>query len=127
MAMQNGQYDPDALRHHPDRSMLTRSLGDRLPLPSYFVDTGRQELKDGDVLLLCSDGVWEPLSLQEMLEIINQNEDLNSAVQRILEKVLERGAPDNATVLIIKVKEQQPIYTFKISEKGGEGNVEYSD
>ncbi|MGB9608624.1 MAG: PP2C family protein-serine/threonine phosphatase, partial [bacterium] len=114
LSMQDGNYDPNALRNHPDRSLLTRTLGDRLPLPPHFVDAFTMELKDGDVLLLCSDGVWEPVSAEEMLDVLkNYPSDLDGASRKILELCLERGASDNATILLIKIKENKPI--------GGEG------
>lgn len=117
LAMQENKFDPEALRHHPDRSILTRSLGERLPLPQYFIDSLEQttnkitlELQDGDILALCSDGIWEPIGAQEMGEIIEQNKyNLHGALRQILELTLKRGAPDNATLLLIKVEEIPPL------------------
>src|ERR1019366_8013872 len=52
---------------------LTRSLGDRRPLPDYFVDSLEVckqrlylDLGEGDILLMCSDGIWEPLTEEEI-------------------------------------------------------------
>ncbi|MEM4724094.1 MAG: protein phosphatase 2C domain-containing protein, partial [Candidatus Hadarchaeum sp.] len=80
LALQEGKVDPDALRHHPDRSRLTRSLGDCSPLPHYFVDSlevtaGKpvMELQEGDILLLCSDGLWEPVSESEIVSILEEH------------------------------------------------------
>lgn len=111
LALQEGKVDPDALRYHPDRSRLTRSLGDRSPLPPYFVDslevtTGKpvMELEEGDILLLCSDGLWEPVAETEMISILEQHSnDLSGAAQNLLKLAIERGAPDNATVLLIRI------------------------
>lgn len=129
LAMQENNYDPDALRHHPDRSHLTRSLGDRLPLPTYFIDslettTGKStlELENGDILILCTDGIWEPISGEEIVQIIQQNNsDLQEASYKILELVLQRGAPDNATILLIKVEEIPPPGLNK-GETGGDSS-----
>lgn len=114
LALQEGKFDPDALRHHPDRSRLTRSLGDRSPLPHYFVDslevtTGKpvMELREGDILLLCSDGLWEPVAESEMVSILEQHRsDLSVAAQTLLQLAIERGAPDNATVLLIRIDKE---------------------
>jgi len=113
LALQEGKVDPDALRHHPDRSRLTRSLGDRSPMPDYFVDSlevtvGKAvtELETGDILLLCSDGLWEPVSEGEMVTILGEHPDnLPEAAKKLLGLALERGANDNATVLLIRVGE----------------------
>lgn len=114
LSLQEGNFDPDAVRHHPDRSRLTRSLGDRSPMPPYFVDSlettiGKpvMELQDGDILLLCSDGVWEPVSASEMADILDQSAgDLQRAAQNLLKLVVERGAPDNATVLLVQIGQE---------------------
>lgn len=114
LALQEGNFDPDAIRHHPDRSRLTRSLGDRSPLPSYFVDslevmTGAPllELQDGDILLLCSDGLWEPVSESDMIAVLEQHANhLQEAARDLLRLAVERGAPDNATVLLVQVGQQ---------------------
>lgn len=114
LALQEGKVDPDALRHHPDRSRLTRSLGDRSPLPHYFVDslevtTGKpvMELQEGDILLLCSDGLWEPVSESEMVSILEEHQsDLPAAAQSLLQLAVKRGAPDNATVLLVRIDKE---------------------
>ena len=114
LAMQEGKVDLDALRHHPDRSRLTRSLGDRSPLPHYFVDsleitTGKpvMELQNGDTLLLCSDGLWEPVTEQEMVSVLEEHaHNLSEAAHKLLGLALERGASDNVTVLLIRIGEE---------------------
>jgi protein phosphatase len=113
-----GEISMDEVRHHPDRSKVTRSLGDRQPLPDYFVDTLEQtvggesvlrqtmELQAGDVLLLCSDGLWEPVLEEEMLNAVRHHApDLNAAADTLLKIALQRGAPDNATVVLLRVDE----------------------
>jgi serine/threonine protein phosphatase PrpC len=108
-----GELALDGVRHHPDRSKVTRSLGDRQPLPDYFVDTLEQaigsttvELQGGDVLLLCSDGLWEPVLEDEMVGAVRQHApDLHAAATALLAMALEREAPDNATVLLLRVEE----------------------
>lgn len=110
LAMQ-GQIEMHEIRDHPDRNMVTRSLGDRHPMPDHFVDTldvvtGRQymELEGGDTLLLCSDGLWEPVSETEMLDCLRQHSpDLHSSAAAMVSMALDRGAPDNATVLLLRL------------------------
>ena len=69
-----GEMELADLRKRPERSQVTRSLGERRPMPDYLVDTLEQvtgkptmELEVGDTLLLCSDGVWEPLTEEELV------------------------------------------------------------
>jgi protein phosphatase len=108
-----GEIRLDEIRRHPDRSKVTRSLGDRDPLPDYIVDslepvTGSAvlELRHGDVLLLCSDGLWEPVLEAEMREAVTRHApDLHAASTALLRLALERGGPDNATVVLLRVEE----------------------
>lgn len=107
-----GELDINRLRESPDRSQLTRSLGERTPLPSYYVDTLAQvtgeesmELRPGDTLLLCSDGLWEPVDEPTLVALLAaQAPDLKCVAQALMARVLQKGAPDNATVLLLRIE-----------------------
>jgi len=132
LALQEGKAgDLHYIRTHPDRNRLTRSLGERTPLPDYFVDgfptevtqEATLDLQDGDIILLCSDGVWEPVTEEEMAAAVQKHaDDLSQAAYEILDLVLQRGAPDNATVLLIRLRERQ--LTDIVNQAGGETNAE---
>jgi protein phosphatase len=75
-----GEITKEQMRDHPDRSKITRSLGDRHIMPDYFVDglevemkVPSLELQTGDVLLAFSDGVWEPVLEEEMNSILTSS------------------------------------------------------
>lgn len=112
-----GQITFDDIRTHPERNKITRSLGERHPQPDYFVDglqvqTGQDwlELASGDVLLACSDGLWEPVLESEMLEAIAGG-DLAGAARQMLRLALQRGAPDNATLVLLRLDEHSaPVF-----------------
>jgi serine/threonine protein phosphatase PrpC len=132
LALQEGKAgDLQYIRSHPDRNRLTRSLGERIPLPDYFVEgfspevtqNATSELQDGDILLLCSDGVWEPVTEEDMVRVLQKHGDnLSQAAFEILDLVLQRGARDNATVLLVSLKERQPVEV--IIQAGGEKDAE---
>jgi serine/threonine protein phosphatase PrpC len=68
------------------------------------------ELQGGDVLLLCSDGLWEPVLEDEMVGVVHQHApDLHTAATALLAMALQRGAPDNATVVLLRVEEVSAI------------------
>jgi protein phosphatase len=106
-----GELELSAVRKHKERSAITRSLGDRRPLPGYMVDgleqvTGKAtlELEAGDTLLLCSDGVWEPLDEGELVALLTASgSDLNGAAEAIVVATLARGGGDNATVVLVRL------------------------
>ncbi len=110
LAMQ-GEIGLNEVRTHPERSRVTRSLGDRRPMPDYLVDTLEQvtgkptmDLELGDTLLLCTDGVWEPLSDEELVSCIVSHEcDLNAAAEALVKTTLARGGGDNATAVLVRL------------------------
>ena len=59
------------------------------------------QLQAGDQLLLCSDGLSNMLQQSEILEIIMQYTDQESACDALMEQALDRGAPDNVTIVML--------------------------
>ncbi len=106
---QAGEIAWEELRTHPNRNQITRALGDKAQVPEWFFDTLEIEtgqlsltLAPGEVLLLGSDGAWEPMVEEEMAQIIREHfPNLGTAANAMLELALERGAPDNATVALL--------------------------
>jgi protein phosphatase len=106
---QAGEIAWEELRTHPERNQITRALGENENVSDWFFDsletaTGKisHEFSPREVLLLASDGAWEPVLESEMSQIIQKHfPDLSAAANSILELALERGAPDNATVALL--------------------------
>lgn len=95
----DGTITEEQAAQHPQRSMLTRALGTRRIVD---VDVTHVPLQGGDRLLLCSDGltaVVDPLELPKL----TQGNDLDEIVERLVAVSLERGAPDNVTVVLVEV------------------------
>lgn len=111
------------IRDHRDRSKLTRTLGERHPIPEYWIDTLEQttpnsekilELQDKDILLLCSDGLWEPILESDLQKLSNQyGEDLNQFANCLLQMALDRKTSDNATVVLLRVEKTNTPYLSK--------------
>ena len=97
--VQRGDLTRDQARVHPHKNLITRALGaeSRLRTDRFF-----QEMKAGDYLLLCSDGLSNVVSEQEILyEVIHGGEPAKCC-ERLLEIALKRGAPDNVTVVLVQ-------------------------
>lgn len=95
----DGTLTEEQAAQHPQRSMLTRALGTRRVVD---VDVTHVPLQGGDRILLCSDGltaVVDPLELPKL----TQGNDLDEIVERLVTVSLERGAPDNVTVVLVEV------------------------
>ena len=102
----SGQISEAESQQHPDRNVLTKSLGAKKRLSQNYVQTVTDiELQDGDVILLCSDGVWDLVNDQELMELfmpMTSTTVLQTAVNQGIKLVLKRGAPDNATLLALR-------------------------
>ena len=108
MMVASGQITIEESLEHPERNVLTKSLGSKRILPhGYVQDLKRIEsklsmaLEDGDLVLLCSDGVWDLVSTAEIAQIFADS-NLQSATDATIARVIERGASDNATLLALE-------------------------
>jgi protein phosphatase len=95
-----GELTPREARRHPNRNLITRALGDATgAYPDVFPVT----LQTGDYLLLCSDGLTNLLTCDELSEEAGRGGELSELCNRLIGEALRRGAPDNVTVVIIRV------------------------
>jgi PPM family protein phosphatase len=90
MLLQMGEISAAEIRKHPDRNRLTRSLGREVP----EWDQGEVPLHPGDVVLLCSDGFWEPLEDEVMARICSSDVPLQACLARMAEAIVALGAAD---------------------------------
>ena len=83
------------------RNIVTRALGvyDHLS-----AETAYGEVKDGDAFLLCSDGLTEHNTDAELEAILKDTDTAKDAVERMIKQTLDRGAVDNVTVVVVRVK-----------------------
>lgn len=95
-----GELSPEAARTHPRKNLITRALGAEEHIRA---DSYELELKAGDHLLLCSDGLSNMVTDQEMLYEILHGGPAEDCCRRLLDIALSRGAPDNVTVILLQV------------------------
>jgi serine/threonine protein phosphatase PrpC len=94
-----GALPPGSERRHPRRNVITRAvMGDELEPDALLI-----ELVAGDVLMLCSDGFWEPLSDADIAVLLETPGPLTAVVERAVEAALEAGATDNVTVIALRL------------------------
>jgi hypothetical protein len=84
---------------HPDRNMITRSLGGRADID---IDLTRHFVRPGDVLVLCSDGLSGHVSDQEILNIATGNRP-QKAAKKLIDLANRRGGTDNISVIVVRV------------------------
>jgi serine/threonine protein phosphatase PrpC len=90
---------PEQALRHPARSMLTRSLGADLILQ---VDTLRDRVQPADIYVICSDGLWNEVSSEEIRRaVLDYPGEL--ACERLVQLGWDRGTADNVTVGLARV------------------------
>ena len=93
------EVDAASLATHPMRHVLTNAIGAR---EETDVEIGERTLSNGEVLLLCSDGLYSDLADQALVDIMGKGETMAVAAQQLLDAALERGGDDNLTVLLLR-------------------------
>jgi len=88
-------------RNFPHKNVITRALGMR---DNVQVDIKKWEIGDGDRYLLCSDGLCGMLPDEELHEIITKNDDLEAAVNRLIDRANEEGGTDNITAMVVECR-----------------------
>lgn len=102
----SGRITPEEALVHPRRSVLMRVLGDVDAHPE--IDSLILGTKPGDRWLLCSDGLSGVVPDQLMLQALGSQEPAMRVGDRLLKEALDRGAPDNVTIVIYDVGEEEP-------------------
>jgi PPM family protein phosphatase len=95
-----GRLTEEQAEEHPQRSIITRALG---PEPNVNVDTMTFPAKDGDVFLLCSDGLTTMVSDDEIRQILTEARTLRSGVSKLIEAANRGGGRDNITAVAFRV------------------------
>lgn len=94
-----GMLQPAEAEHHPNANIITRAVGVARDLR---IDTVSGDARPHDQFLLATDGVTRLLSDEELAAELSGNAP-PIAARKLIETVLSRGAPDNASLIIVKV------------------------
>lgn len=95
----SGMLQPDEAVDHPNSNIITRAVGVAEELK---VDTVSGDVQRGDQFLLATDGVTRLITDEELALELSSNRPADAA-RKLIEVVLSRGAPDNASLIITKV------------------------
>ena len=101
--MRNGLVRPEAAYSHPQRNVILRSLGHQ---DEVEVDVFQEVLAPGDVLMLCSDGLWGMLrDEKEIVRMIEQHCSLSDACRELVRAANEAGGEDNISAVLARVED----------------------
>ena len=95
-----GDLTPDEARYHPQKNLITRALGTARRVKA---DLFQETVSPGDILLLCSDGLINQMTDQEICQEIQAGGTPREICQRLVKRTLDSGAPDNVTVVLFQL------------------------
>lgn len=98
-----GLISREKARKLPGPNAITRAIGVK---DQVEFDTEIHDIQDGDSFLLCSDGLYNEVSNQDIGSILSLNNCQDSA-DRLIERALEHGARDNVSVVVVKADQDQ--------------------
>jgi len=99
--VKSGKLSEEEAHAHPQRSVITRAVGTD---PDVDVDGFTIEAEEGDVFLICSDGLSDMVEDEEILELVHQNrDDLNKAVKSLVQAANRGGGEDNITAVAFRI------------------------
>jgi protein phosphatase len=99
--VRSGRLTPEEAEVHPQRSVITRAVGTE---PDVDVDTFTIEPEDGDLFLICSDGLTDMVDDGTIIDAIDRHrDDLDEAAKALVGAANRVGGEDNITVLLVEV------------------------
>lgn len=90
---------------HPQKNVLTRAMGTD---PKVDVDMSEVDLKENDIILICSDGLSNMLTDIEIGRIILESENIIIAPVNLVHAANEKGGTDNITAVLLKIAPDTP-------------------
>jgi PPM family protein phosphatase len=99
--VESGLVSAAEAEHHPQRHILTGALGSGNDIT---VDVNEQSipLREGDEILLCTDGLWSVVSEKELYDAVRNNAPVE-ACAALVKLARQRGGPDNITLQVLRV------------------------
>jgi serine/threonine protein phosphatase PrpC/LysM repeat protein len=107
--LREGLITPDQALHHPQKNILSQCLGpNQQPTPH----VGQARLRSGDAILLCSDGLSNLLSQEELVAQLTQAPTLSAAAESLVAQANRQGGYDNITVLLLRPAAKTPTFAL---------------
>lgn len=95
-----GMLTPEQAHRHPDSNVLSRAIGKQAVVE---IEAGETfALLPGDTVMLCSDGLWGPLTDAQIAEVLGRGSDTQPIADALVGLALEQGSDDNITVQVLR-------------------------
>lgn len=99
MLLQKGEITKEEADNYPMKNMITRAVG---VSEGVKIDYYEKTAAEGDILLMCTDGLTNAVSEEYILSAVLSEKDLKKSAQKLIDAANSNGGPDNITVVIAK-------------------------
>lgn len=97
--VRSGGMGREEARNHPDKNIITRAVGAEDTVKTDFFSV---ELKEGDMILMCTDGLTNMLSDEEIRMVLDGARDIVEKAEELVRRANENGGRDNISVVLIE-------------------------
>lgn len=109
-----GKITPEQARHHPQRSVITRALGNDVNM---VPDLYEIDIQEGDRVLLCSDGLSSMLRDQRIEDLMVRHPNPQECANALVKAALDAGGLDNVTVIVAAATDASHIQRKRVARK----------
>ena len=94
-----GGMDPETARNHESKNIITRAIGGA---DTVDVDFFKVEIREGDIILMCTDGLTNMLEDEEIRMIVHAGRDVIEMAEKLIAAANDHGGKDNIAVILIE-------------------------
>lgn len=94
-----GSLGREEARNHPDKNVITRAVGPEKTVKADFFSV---QLREGDLILMCTDGLTNMLEDEEIRMVLDGARDIVEKAEELVRKANENGGRDNISVILIE-------------------------
>lgn len=94
-----GELDKELAKSHPDKNIITRAIGAN---DEVKIDVFEYQLKQGDIILMCSDGLSNMMDDYDIYKIMSKKEKISDRARKLIDLANNNGGRDNIAVVIIE-------------------------
>ncbi|MGN1401715.1 MAG: Stp1/IreP family PP2C-type Ser/Thr phosphatase [Bacillus sp. (in: firmicutes)] len=102
--VRTGQISKEDAAHHPRKNVIVRALGSE---PKVEADIWTFIFEEGDMLLLCSDGLSNKVPEPEMIRVIESETNLEQKAEQLVATANENGGEDNITLVLVRYSKEE--------------------
>lgn len=99
--LDSGEIDEEQARNHPKKNMLMKAIGTEISIDPDILTV---RLRQGEIILMCSDGLSNMVNTEQMTHVLEKDMSLTAKVNTFIELANEQGGEDNISIILCQMK-----------------------